>query len=123
MPSARPASPVTISFTVSYSIGADSVNKDQAFVLLSYLTGAGRHDQVDRGRRGAAVALGRARRRPARTCWPRAATTREPGSGFMPGYADVQKAFQDAFTAEIQNKTYQRRRPWSQPPRPPSTRR
>ena len=24
----------------------------------------------------------------------------------MPGYVDVQKAFQDAFTAEIQNKTY-----------------
>jgi hypothetical protein len=24
----------------------------------------------------------------------------------MPGYVDVQKAFQDAFTAQIQNKTY-----------------
>ena len=24
----------------------------------------------------------------------------------MPGYADVQKAFQDAFTAQIQGKTY-----------------
>ena len=29
-----------------------------------------------------------------------------PGSGFMPGYVDVQKAFQDAFTAEIQAGTY-----------------
>ena len=29
-----------------------------------------------------------------------------PGSGFMPGYVDVQKAFQDAFTAQIQGKTY-----------------
>ncbi len=31
---------------------------------------------------------------------------RRPGSGFMPGWPDVQKAFQDAFTAEIQNKTF-----------------
>jgi hypothetical protein len=30
----------------------------------------------------------------------------KPGSGFMPGYADVQKAFQDAFTNEIQKKTF-----------------
>jgi hypothetical protein len=30
----------------------------------------------------------------------------KPGSGFMKNYADVQKAFQDAFTKEIQNKTY-----------------
>ena len=30
----------------------------------------------------------------------------KPGSGFMKGYADVQKAFGDAFTAEIQGKTY-----------------
>jgi len=30
----------------------------------------------------------------------------KPGSGFFKGYADVQKAFQDAFTLEIQNKTY-----------------
>ena len=30
----------------------------------------------------------------------------KPGSGFMKNYADVQKAFQDAFTKEIQNKTW-----------------
>ena len=29
-----------------------------------------------------------------------------PGSGFMPGYVAVQKAFQDAVTAQIQGKTY-----------------
>ena len=33
-------------------------------------------------------------------------TYARPGSGFMPGYNDVQKAFQDAFTAQIQSKTY-----------------
>ena len=31
---------------------------------------------------------------------------RRPGSGFMKNYADVQKAFQDAFTKEIQNKSF-----------------
>jgi len=29
-----------------------------------------------------------------------------PGSGFMPGWPEIQKAFADAFTAEIQNGTY-----------------
>ena len=33
-------------------------------------------------------------------------STRGPAPGFMPGYVDVQKAFQDAFTAQIQGKTY-----------------
>ncbi len=39
MPTGSSGSPVTISYTVSYSIGADSTNKDQAFVLLTYLAG------------------------------------------------------------------------------------
>ncbi|HZK58483.1 MAG TPA: hypothetical protein VFC59_01250, partial [Cryobacterium sp.] len=30
----------------------------------------------------------------------------KPGSGFMPGYNDVQKAFQDPFTSQIQAKTF-----------------
>ena len=58
------------------------------------------------GRRRAPVAQRRPDPRPARTCSPRAATTRSPAPGFMPGYVDVQKAFQDAFTAQIQAKTY-----------------
>ena len=29
-----------------------------------------------------------------------------PGSGFMPGYSDVQKAFQDEFTKQLQSKTF-----------------
>ena len=29
-----------------------------------------------------------------------------PGSGFMPGWLDVQAAFQNAFTAEIQNGSF-----------------
>jgi multiple sugar transport system substrate-binding protein len=105
MPVGSSGKPVTISFTVSYSIGADSTNKDQAAVLLSYLTGV---DGMTKWTEGG-VAL------PSRKDVPTPAgkdiLTKEnayalPGSGFMPGYVDVQKAFQDAFTAQIQKKTY-----------------
>ena len=97
--------PVTISYTTGYSIGAGSVNKDQAFVLLSYLVGP---DGVTTWTQGGialpsrkdvglpqgadALAAGRAYAR--------------PGSGFMPAYADVQVAFRDAFVAQIQGQTY-----------------
>ena len=33
-------------------------------------------------------------------------TYAKPGSGFMPGYNDVQKAFQDAFLNQVQKKTF-----------------
>jgi multiple sugar transport system substrate-binding protein len=104
MPTGSSGSPVTISFTVSYSIGADSADKDQAWVLLTYLTGK---DGMTKWTEGG-VAL------PARKDVPtpkgkdilaKGSTYARPGSGFMPGYVDVQKAFQHAFTAEIQHKT------------------
>jgi multiple sugar transport system substrate-binding protein len=105
MPTGSSGSPATISFTVSYSIGADSVNKDQAFVLLSYLAGVdGMTKWTESG-----VAL------PSRDDVPTptgkdvlaaGSAYARPGSGFMPGYVDVQKAFQDAFTAQLQSKTY-----------------
>jgi multiple sugar transport system substrate-binding protein len=105
MPVGSSGEPVTISFTVAYSIGADSPNKDPGFALLSYLTGVeGMTDWTESG-----VAL------PSRSDVPTpagkevlaagSAYARE-GSGFMPGWLDVQKAFQDAFTAEIQNGTF-----------------
>jgi multiple sugar transport system substrate-binding protein len=105
MPVGSSGSPVTISFTVSYSIGADSQNKDAAFVLLSYLTGKEGMTKWTQG----GVAL------PARKDVPvpqgKEVLSEEnayakPGSGFMKGWGDVQKAFQDAFTAQLQNKTY-----------------
>jgi multiple sugar transport system substrate-binding protein len=105
MPVGSSGSPVTISFTVSYSIGADSKNKDQAFALLSYLTGPEGMAKWTAG----GVAL------PSRSDVPTPAGKEvlakggeytRPGAGFMPGYVEVQKAFQDAFTAEIQAKTY-----------------
>lgn len=105
MPVGSSGSPVTISYTVSYSIGADSKNKDQAFLLLSYLTGKVGMTSWTAG----GVAL------PSRKDVPTPAgkavlvaesAYAKPGSGFMPGYDAVQKAFADAFTAQLQNKTF-----------------
>jgi multiple sugar transport system substrate-binding protein len=105
MPVGSSGEPVTISFTVAYAMGADSPNKDPGFALLSYLTGVeGMTDWTEGG-----VAL------PSRSDVPTPAGKEvlaagsayaRPGSGFMPGWLDVQKAFQDAFTAEIQNGTF-----------------
>ncbi|MBA3876654.1 MAG: hypothetical protein C0498_06920 [Anaerolinea sp.] len=105
MPTGSSGSPVTISYTVSYSIGADSVNKDQAFVLLTYLAGK---DGMEKWTAGG-VALPSRRDVPipaGKEVLAKGSDYARPGSGFMPGYVDVQKAFQDAFTAQIQGKTY-----------------
>ena len=105
MPTGSSGSPVTISYTAAYSIGADSANKDQAWVLMQYLVGVQGMTKWTEG----GVAL------PSRSDVPTPkgkdvlvsqAQYAKPGSGFMKNYNDVQKAFQDAFTAEIQNKTY-----------------
>ncbi len=105
VPTGTSGSPVTISYTAAYAIGADSKNKDQAWTLLQYLVGK---DGMTKWTSGG-VAL------PARSDVPTPAGKdvlvaqapfAKPGSGFMPNYGDVQKAFQDAFTLEIQNKTY-----------------
>jgi multiple sugar transport system substrate-binding protein len=105
MPVGSSGEPVTISFTAAYSIGADSPNKDQGFALLSYLTGVeGMTDWTEGG-----VAL------PSRSDVPAPAGKEvlaagseyaREGSGFMPDWLGVQKAFQDTFTAEIQNGTF-----------------
>jgi multiple sugar transport system substrate-binding protein len=105
VPTGSSGNPVTISYTAAYSIGADSKNKDQAWVLMQYLVGTAGMTKWTSG----GVAL------PSRSDVPtpqgkdvlvQQAQFAKPGSGFMKNYADVQKAFQDAFTKEIQNKTY-----------------
>ena len=106
MPTGSSGSPVTISFTVSYSIGADSKDKDQAFVLLTYLTGPEGMEKWTAGgvalpsRKDVAIPAGK-------DVLAKGSDYARPGSGFMPGYVEVQKAFQDAFTAQIQGKTYE----------------
>jgi multiple sugar transport system substrate-binding protein len=95
----------TISYTASYSIGADSANKDQGWELIRYLTSP----------EGMAVWTGGGIAVPSRSDVPvpegfdvivKGAEYAKPGSGFMKGYNDVQTAFGTAFTLELQNKTY-----------------
>jgi multiple sugar transport system substrate-binding protein len=105
MPVGSSGKPVTLAFTVSYSIGADSADKDQAFVLLSYLAGK---DGMTKWTEGG-VALPSRKDVPTpkgKDILTKGSDYARPGSGFMPGYVDVQKAFQDAFTAQIQGKTF-----------------
>jgi multiple sugar transport system substrate-binding protein len=105
MPTGSSGSPVTLAYTVSYSIGKDSKNKDQAFVLLSYLAGK---DGMQKWTQGG-VALPSRKDVPipaGKDVLAKEAAFARPGSGFMPGYVDVQKAFQDAFLAQIQGKTF-----------------
>jgi multiple sugar transport system substrate-binding protein len=105
MPTGSSGQPVTISFTVSYAIGADAKNKDGAFALLQWLTGP---DGMKTWTEGG-VAL--PSRKDVPTPKGKDVLTSEsdyakPGSGFMPGYDAVQKAFGDAFTSQIQKKTF-----------------
>ena len=97
--------PMTISYTAAYGIGADSANPDQGWTVLQYLTGTDGMKLWTEG--GIAV--------PSRSDVPapqgfdvitKGAEYARPGSGFMPGYNDVQKAFGDAFTAEVTNGTF-----------------
>jgi multiple sugar transport system substrate-binding protein len=105
VPTGSSGKPVTLSFTVSYSIGADAQKPDQAFALLTYLAGPQGMATWTQG----GVAL--PSRKDVPTPQGKDVLTAEspnakPGSGFMAGYTAVQKAFSDAFTHEIQQKTY-----------------
>lgn len=105
VPTGSSGKPVTISFTVSYSIPADSKNKDQAWVLLSYLTGKDGMTTWTAG--GVALPSRKDVPTPAgKDVLAAASAFARPGSGFMPGWPAVQKAFQDAFTAQVQGKTF-----------------
>jgi multiple sugar transport system substrate-binding protein len=95
----------TISYTAAWAIGADSANPDQGWTVIQYLTGPEGMKLWTEG--GIAV--------PSRSdVTPPAgfeaivagADYAKPGSGFMPLYGDVQKAFGDAFLKEITDKTY-----------------
>ena len=75
---------MTISFTVSYSIGVDSGQQGPGVRPADLPHRPGRHDDVDRGGRRDPVAQGRPG--PAgKEVLVEGAPTPEPGSGFMPG--------------------------------------
>ncbi len=105
MPVGSSGSPVTISYTAAWAMGADSKNKDQGWTALQYLTGPDGETLWTSG--GIAV--------PSRSDVPvpagfevivKGAPYSRPGSGFMPHYNDVQKAFSDAFTKEVTDGTF-----------------
>jgi len=105
MPTGSSGSKATISFTASYSIGADSANKEQAWEVMKYLTGT----------QGMAVWTGGGIAVPSRSDVPvpagfevivEGADYAKPGSGFMTGFPEVQSAFNTAFLLEVQNGTY-----------------
>jgi len=105
LPTGSSGSPETISFTASYSIGADAQNPDPAFVLLTYLTGV---DGMTKWTEGG-VAL------PSRDDVPVPAGKEvlaaqsayaKPGAGFMPGFGTVQSAFGAEMVNQIQTKGY-----------------
>jgi multiple sugar transport system substrate-binding protein len=100
------AGKVTITYTAAYSIAADSKNKDAAWVVMQYLTGPEGMTKWTQG--GIAI--------PSRSDVPTpagfeaivaGAAYAKPGSGFIKGYGDIQKAFQDEFVKQITDKTYQ----------------
>jgi multiple sugar transport system substrate-binding protein len=93
----------TLGFTVSYSIGVDSANKDAAWVLLTYLTGP----------EGMAIWTEGGVANPSRTDVPAAAgkeilvdgaASAHPWS-FIPGFSSVNDAFNNAMTAQIEAKS------------------
>jgi multiple sugar transport system substrate-binding protein len=98
----------TITFTGAYAINPDSKNKDAAWVAVQYFAGPDGMKLWTQG--GIAV--------PSRSDVPVPAgfevivagtAYAHPGAGFMKGYSganSVQTVFQNAFTAEITNKTY-----------------
>jgi multiple sugar transport system substrate-binding protein len=100
------AGKVTITYTAAYSIAADSKNRDAAWVVMQYLTGPEGMAKWTQG--GIAI--------PSRSDVPTpagfeaivaGAAYAKPGSGFIKGYGDIQKAFQDEFVKQITDKTYQ----------------
>lgn len=94
------AEQATLAFTVSYSIGADSANPDAAWSVLSYLTGPeGMETWTSLG-----LALPSREDVPTpegRDALLAGAEYARPWS-FVPGFADVNSAFGNAFTAAVE---------------------
>jgi multiple sugar transport system substrate-binding protein len=93
----------TLGFTVSYSIGADSANKDPAWVLLQYLTGK---DGMTKWTEGG-IALPSRKDVPApagKDVLLAGAEYAHPWS-FIPGFSKINDAFNNAMTTQIEAKS------------------
>jgi multiple sugar transport system substrate-binding protein len=93
----------TLGFTVSYSIGADSKNKDAAWVLLTYLTGP---DGMKIWTQGGIANPSRKDVPPAagKEILVKGADYAKPWS-FFPGFSKINDAFNNAMTAQIEAKS------------------
>jgi multiple sugar transport system substrate-binding protein len=93
----------TLGFTVSYSIGVDSANKDGAWVLLSYLTGPEGMEIWTKGgvanpsRQDVKAAEGK-------EILVNGAQYAHPWS-FIPGFSGINDAFNNAMTGQIEAKS------------------
>ena len=97
------AQQATLGFTVSYSIGADSKNKDAAWVLLTYLTGP---DGMKIWTQGGIANPSRKDVPPAagKEILVKGADYAKPWS-FIPGFSKINDAFNNAMTAQIEAKS------------------
>jgi multiple sugar transport system substrate-binding protein len=93
----------TLGFTVSYSIGTDSVNKDPAWVLLTYLTGP---EGMAIWTKGGVANPSRTDVTPApgKEILVEGAANAHPWS-FIPGFSSINDAFNNAMTAQIEAKS------------------
>jgi multiple sugar transport system substrate-binding protein len=93
----------TLGFTVSYSIGTDSANKDAAWVLLQYLTGK---DGMTVWTEGGIANPSRKDVPPAegKDVLVAGAAYAKPWS-FIPGFSKINDAFNNAMTAQIEAKS------------------
>jgi multiple sugar transport system substrate-binding protein len=93
----------TLGFTVSYSIGVDSVNKDPAWVLLTYLTGP---DGMKTWTEGGVANPSRKDVTPAsgKEVLVQSADFAHPWS-FIPGFSKINDAFNNAMTTQIEAKS------------------
>jgi multiple sugar transport system substrate-binding protein len=108
MPTGSSGKKTTLSYTAAYGIGVDSQNKDAAWVLMQYLTGA----------QGMAVWTGGGVAVPSRSDVPvpagldiivKGADYSTPGAGFMKNYSgtgSVQDVFQSAMAKEVTSGTF-----------------
>ncbi|HET9347427.1 MAG TPA: extracellular solute-binding protein [Candidatus Limnocylindrales bacterium] len=90
----------TLGFTVSYSIGADSANKDPAWVLLQYLTGP---EGMAKWTEGGVANPSRKDVPPAegKEVLVESADFARPWS-FIPGFSQINDAFNNAMTTQIE---------------------
>lgn len=101
MPKGKQAA--TLGFTVSYSIGKDSANKDAAWVLLTYLTGPDGMKLWTQG--GVANPSRKDVPAPAgKEVLVQQASIAKPWS-FIAGFSNIQTAFNNAVTAAIEAKS------------------